>query len=145
MYTSRISNEAAFLCLLLDTMVDTDFLRTVNSTLVDSILERSHENLGEIAAQWDSFTEQFYLKIGRPIPDWPQYIDIQEELGLIEKSGNLRSLRRVTQRRFMDVLVVLCKRFLDWEWAKRKHCYLTAALESDSYFLPNGSISYIPT
>ena len=144
MYKSQTSSEAVFLCLVIDQMVDIDILRTVNSTLVDTILERSPENLREIASQWHAFTDQFYLSKGRPIPDWPQYISIQEELGIIEKSGNVGSLRQLAQRRLMDVFVMLCARFPDWEWVKQKHCYLTAALELDSYFLLDGGISCVP-
>jgi len=58
--------EAAFLSLVMDQMVDIDFLRTVNSTLVDSILERFPENLQQIASQWHSFTtNSFSAKAGR--------------------------------------------------------------------------------
>jgi hypothetical protein len=139
----QTSVEAAFICLVMDQMVDIDILRTVNSTLVDSILERFPENLQQIASQWHSFTDQFFLSKGRPIPDWPQYLKIQQELGLLENSGHFRSLRQCAQRRLKDVLSVLCKRFPDWDWAKEKQCYLTAALELDSYFLPIGGISCI--
>jgi hypothetical protein len=138
---AQTSVEAAFLGFVMDQMVDIDFLRTINSTLVDSILERSPENLQQIASQWHSFTNQFFLSKGRPIPDWPQYINIQQELGLLENSGRFRSLRQGVQRRLRDVLSVLRKRFPDWDWEKKKHCYLTAALELDSYFLPIGGIS----
>jgi hypothetical protein len=143
MYTQTSSVEAVFLCLVMDQMVDIDILRTVNSTLVDSILERYPENLRQIASQWHSFANQFFLSKGRPIPDWPQYINIQQELGLLENHGHFRSLKQCAQRRLKDVLSVLCKRFPDWSWAKEQHCYLTAALELDSYFLPLGGISCI--
>ena len=49
--------EAAFLSLVMDQMVDIDFLRTVNSILVDNILERFPENLQQIASQWHNIIE----------------------------------------------------------------------------------------
>src|SRR5271155_1647276 len=55
--TTLIWAEAAFLSLVMDQMVDIDFLRTVNSILVDNILERFPENLQQIASQWHNIIE----------------------------------------------------------------------------------------
>jgi hypothetical protein len=146
LYNSSHSNEALFLHVTLVTPLNTTRLAKINATLVEKILERSPENLANIASQWHSFTEQFFTSKGRPVPDWPQYVNVQEELGIFGKTPGHRygrRIRRLAQEQLKNALDVVCKRYPNWEWAKQTHCYFTAALVPE-YFLPSGNISCVP-
>ena len=140
------SQEAMLLGWIIDKTADVETLRKVNATLVDEILDRSPENLSRITAQWQSFTDVFFIRRGRPVPEWRQYVEIQEALGLVGRSSYNRygrSMRRLGQSLLVKVLEVVSQRYPDWNWAAQKHCYLTAALVTE-YFLPNREVSCIP-
>lgn len=146
LYTSHYSKEALLLCLILDQTVDVDQLRKVNATLIDQIMEKSPENLARIAAQWKSFTDKFFIGRGRPVPEWTQYIEIQEVLGIFGTSSLHRfgrSLRQSGLRLLKKAMDLVSQRYPDWAWATQKHCYLTAALATE-YFLPDRKVSCIP-
>jgi len=137
LYKSHHSKDALLLCLILDQMADLEELRKVNATLLDQILDRSPQNMAQITSQWKSFTEEFFTSRGRPVPDWPQYVNIQEELGMMGKTvfhRYGRRVKRLAQGSLKNIFEAVCRRFPQWEWAKRRNCYFAAALVPE-YFL----------
>jgi hypothetical protein len=111
--------------------------------LVKEALNRSPVRLARAAVEWNSFANQFYTMRGRPVPDWPMYVQIQEDFGIYGKTrlhrlGRL--LKRRLQERLSPVLERACLQYPQWKWVAQKHCYLTAAL-SEQYRLPSGKYS----
>jgi hypothetical protein len=106
-------------------------------------LQSSPDVLSHVSSEWQSFAEEFFISRGRPVPDWPQYVEIKEGLGIYGRTKyhrQGRKLKQAVQRRLKSVFHRLCELFPDWEYATKKHCYLTA-LFSDDYFLPSGDCS----
>jgi hypothetical protein len=111
--------------------------------LMKEALDRSPARLARAAAEWNSFVTEFYTLQHRPVPDWPMYIQIQEDLGIYGKVRLYhlgRLLKRRLQERLKHVLERACLQYPGWKWLAQKHCYLTAAL-SDQYRLPSGKYS----
>jgi hypothetical protein len=111
--------------------------------LLNEALNRSPTRLSYAAEEWKRFSDDFYTKRGRPVPDWPMYVEIQEDLG-IYKTAHLphfeRLLKRTVHRQLGAFLEVICMRYPQWKWAARKNCYHTAALWN-KYKLPSGRYS----
>jgi len=64
-------------------------------------LERSPEALESAAAEWKSFTDLFTSQ-GLRVPEFPQYIEIKEALGIYGRSSlerAFRKLKRAAQKR----------------------------------------------
>ena len=81
-------------------------LRLLYRELLAEALHRTPETLELAASEWKAFTDETFRNRGRPVPDWPQYVEIQEALGLRGRSSferTLRKLKRTTQKR-LDVL-----------------------------------------
>jgi hypothetical protein len=57
-------------------------LRKNHASLLIEILRRSTEKLALAETEWKAFAHEFYIDQGLPIPDYPQFIEIQESLGL---------------------------------------------------------------
>jgi hypothetical protein len=49
--------------------------------------EAAREDPADIAVEWQIFANEFYLSRGNPVPDWPQYVEIQERLGISVKTA----------------------------------------------------------
>jgi hypothetical protein len=111
--------------------------------LAKEALYRSPARLARAAAEWNSFANEFYTMRGRPVPDWPMYVQIQEAFGIYGKT-RLHRLGRLLKRRLQErlkrVLETACLQYPQWKWVAQKHCYLTAAL-SNHYRLPSGKYS----
>lgn len=111
--------------------------------LLKEALKRSPTRLARAAEEWEKFTDGFFKKRGRPVPDWPIYVEIQEDLGLY-RNGRVARLERLLKRAVHEQLKasfeVICLRYPQWKWAARKHCYYTAALWNE-YKLPSGLYS----
>jgi hypothetical protein len=58
-------------------------------------LRRSPETLALAESEWKAFSYEFYTDVGLPMPDNPQYVEIQEALGLYGRSQLERTLRRL--------------------------------------------------
>ena len=54
-------------------------------------LHRSPETLEQAASEWEAFADELFRNKGRVIPDWPQYVEIQEGVGIY---GSWRRLKR---------------------------------------------------
>ena len=103
----------------------------------------SAEHRSHIVLEWTNFASEFYIGQGRPVPDWPAYVDIQESLGIIGSGRYHRAARRLkktAQKRLMVLFDRICKAFPGWQWAAKKRCYLSGAL-CEGYRLPSGALS----
>ena len=49
---------------------------------LEKALERTPESLVLAASEWDRFSNEYFRKKGHLVPDWPLYLEIQEELGI---------------------------------------------------------------
>jgi hypothetical protein len=108
--------------------------------LLREALTKNPQIMPHIAWEWQAFTEEFFLSRGRPVPDWSQYVEVQQGLGLYGQTKYHRIARETKRKVQMALELVLrpvCGLYPGWGWASRKHCYLTAAL-SDEYLLPSG-------
>jgi len=103
----------------------------------------SAEHRNYIILEWNNFVSEFYLSLGRPVPDWPAYVDIQESLGIIGSGRYHRAARRfkkTVQKTLMTIFDRICDLFPGWLWAEKKRCYLSGAL-CETYPLPSGAVS----
>jgi hypothetical protein len=50
------------------------------------------------AVHWAEFSNLFYISQGHPIPDLPQYVEIQEALGIYGRSPIERAVRKFKRR-----------------------------------------------
>ena len=57
-------------------------LRKNHPELLTEALQRSPENLAGAASEWRAFVDEFYGNQGIPVSDYPQYVEIQEALGM---------------------------------------------------------------
>lgn len=109
------SRENRFLFLIFRQGVNFLELQQYNPDLVAEALHRSSENLALAAVESGTFSAEFYLKRNRTIPDYPEYVEIQEALGIYGRSRLERWFRKV--KRFAikrwDV-------FID-QWATRRN------------------------
>jgi hypothetical protein len=62
--------------------------------ILSEALYRFPETLKLTAAEWKAFTDEYFISDGYPVPDWPHYVEIREELELHERSSFERTLRR---------------------------------------------------
>jgi hypothetical protein len=71
------------------------YLRQNYPEIMSRALHRSPETLGLAVSEWKAFTNHYFISRGRPIPDWPQYVEIQERLESYVSSSFERTLRRL--------------------------------------------------
>lgn len=95
------SRENMFLAEILLQTMDFRFLRWRHPELLSEAPQRSSETVEMAASQWVDFSNLFYISQGRPAPDLPLYVEIQEGLGiygcgLIERF--VRKLKRLAKR-----------------------------------------------
>jgi hypothetical protein len=77
-------------------------LQLEHPKVINEALRRTPETLVMAAAEWKTFSDEFYGNQGLTLPDWPQYLEIQESLGLYGRTPaerNFRRLKRNVQRR----------------------------------------------
>ena len=63
--------------------------------LMAEALRRSPKNLESAASEWRAFSNEFFINKGLPVPNSPQYVEIQEALGIYGKTGLERSIRKL--------------------------------------------------
>jgi hypothetical protein len=73
-------------------------LKEVHPDLFSEALARNSMRIDQAATEWKSFIEGKYSSKGLVIPDYPQFIQIQEALGLYGQSKLERTLRRIKSR-----------------------------------------------
>jgi hypothetical protein len=137
------SKENAFLYDIIQRSNPKNFARLYEYYEEFEALTRNPDTLAHAAAEWDVFTSVFFQKRGRPIPDWPSYVEIQQGLGRYGSTEYHRYGRRLKMKVQEELKVIfehISQQFPEWKWAARKHCYLTAALWHH-YRLPSGRCS----
>jgi len=70
-------------------------LRKDYPDLLAETLSRSSETLALAKSEWTAFVNEFYIGSGLQVPEYPQYVEIQEALGLYGRSQFERILRRL--------------------------------------------------
>ena len=87
------SKENEFLFDILRSGCSIADLRWKYSEFLAEALHRSPETLEQAASEWETFVDEFFRNQGRVIPNWPQYVEIQEGVGIY---GPWRRLKRRT-------------------------------------------------
>ena len=114
--------------------------------LVKKAIDLSGVGKRKIEEEWANFASEFFHCRGRPVPDWPAYVYIQESLGILGNTPSHRTARKIKktmQGKLRSFLEKICILFPNWAWAARKKCYLDGALLTVGYSLPSGSVSCI--
>jgi hypothetical protein len=140
---SQCSETSHFLLLLLRYGIPLKTLEIWAPNTLKEALQRTPETLTRATGVWKDMTDRFFRNLGRPVPDWPGFVEIQEELGIYGKTAIHRAARRITRRAQMvgkRVIHELRLKFPESKALKRKQCYLSAALTED-YVMPEGWIS----
>jgi hypothetical protein len=70
-------------------------LQKDHGDLLVEVLHRSTQTLALAAAEWKAFAHEFYIDQGLSVPDYPQFVEIQEALGLYGQSRLERTFRRL--------------------------------------------------
>ena len=70
-------------------------LRKEYPDLLTEILYRSSERLALAKSEWIAFIDEHYIRSGLQVPEYSQYVEIQEALGLYGRSQFERTLRRL--------------------------------------------------
>lgn len=63
--------------------------------ILQEAIGRTPQTIAMAAAEWNAFAKEFYTGQGLPVPDWPQYIEIQESLGVYGRTPTERNLRKL--------------------------------------------------
>ena len=111
--------------------------------LLKDVLALSEGRRRDIEVEWKNFAAEFYVARGRPIPDWPCYVEIQESLGILRGghyAREARKFKKILQRKLKTCFDIIHEKFPGWKWAARTHCYLSSAV-GDEYKLPSGNFS----
>jgi hypothetical protein len=138
------SDENVFVERVLFWLVSNGLLELVHPEYMEEALKKTPETLALAASEWEKFSNIYFRKLGRPVPDWPVFEEIQEGLGLPVPAYRRthRQLKRKLQRQLEVVLERISERAPSWKWVQGAKCYLAAAL-SDRYILPSGGYSCI--
>jgi len=107
---------------------------------LEEALRRTAESRRDAIIEWEEFTRVFFANQERPVPGWPGFIKIQLDLGTMGQSEAGVWIKQKVQASLLQVLRKLRKTYPKLEWARRRECYLEAALW-DNYILPNGDYS----
>jgi hypothetical protein len=94
MFLHSKENQVLFFLLRRTKGMTLAYLRRKYPEIMSEALYRSPETLKLAASEWKVFTDEYFISHGWPVPDWPQYVEIQEELELYERSSFERTLRR---------------------------------------------------
>lgn len=106
MFLHSVENKLLFEILRPREGSDFVLLRKKYPQLFAEALRRSSQALAFAASEWNAFADETFRNQGLPVPDWPQYVEIQEGLGLYGRSSMerlLRKFKRLIQRR-LDLL-----------------------------------------
>ena len=141
-YLEESNHENLFLCKIFEGAS----LAQLNYSFPDHVkdtLSWASEHRNDLVVEWELFASKFYLQYGRPLPEWPAYVDIQESLGIMGASQYhqaARKYKRTAQYKLKLIFDRICEVFPGWKWAAMKRCYLSGAL-CEKYVLPSGSVS----
>lgn len=112
-YLESSNHENLFLCKILGGAS----LAQLNYSFPDHIKEvlswaSVHRN--DLVVEWELFASKYYLQYGRPLPEWPAFVDIQESLGIMggtqyHQAG--RKYKRTAQEKLQLVFDRICEVF----------------------------------
>jgi hypothetical protein len=97
------SEENCFLFDVLSLYMGIEHLERRHPRILKEALHRSTETLAMATAEWKTFSDEVYGNRGLAVPDLPEYVEIQETLGLYGRTQlerTLRKMRRKLQRRW---------------------------------------------
>lgn len=100
------SKENEFLFDILRSRRSIADLRWKYKEFLAEVLRRSPETLEHAASEWEDFVDEFFRNRGLVIPDWPQYVEIQEALGIY---GPWRRLKRMAVKWWNVLWDELCQ------------------------------------
>ena len=87
------------------------------------------------ADEWEWFTDLFFFGYGRPIPYWPQYIQIQRRLGRLDEwDDSTKGLRKQVRQKFRLVFNRLSQKYPRWGWAVKQKCFLQLLRQINTNF-----------
>jgi hypothetical protein len=99
--------------------------------------ERTPQALAAATALWNEVTERNFLSQNRPIPDWPQLVEMQVGLG-ISKGGFMANACRkaiaFSQRQALAALNKLPQWLVTKERILKMYCWLAAAVSEGMMF-----------
>jgi hypothetical protein len=99
--------------------------------------ERTPQALAAATALWNEVTERNFLSQNRPIPDWPQLVEMQVGLGIL-KGGFManawRKAKAVSQRQALAALNKLPQWLLTKERILKIYCWVAAAVSEGMMF-----------
>jgi hypothetical protein len=75
-----------------------EYLGKKHPGILKEALHRSTETLAMAAAEWKTFSDEFYRNRGLLVPDLPEYVEIQETLGLYGGTQLERTLRKFKRK-----------------------------------------------
>lgn len=110
------SRENTFLFDMLRLGHGLTILRKDYPDILADALYRSSETLALAESEWMKFADEFFTSRGFQVPEYPQYVEIQEALGLYGRSRFeriLRKLKRNGSKRwnvFVDKIRSKCER-----------------------------------
>jgi hypothetical protein len=93
-----LSSENVVLSEFLTRAISLPGLHQDHPRVLREALRRTPETVALAAAEWKAFSEEHYLRKGLSIPEWPQYIEIQESLGLYGRTPRERNMRKLKRR-----------------------------------------------
>jgi hypothetical protein len=129
------SQENLILGRILRAGVDLPFLMKHFGDSLAEPLARTNKNLEAARRLWDSLVQERFEQLGRGLPDWPAFVEIQEGLEIYQRTPFHRFQRRLNkawQRQTFRIVYLLSRSFPSWKWVARRQCYLESAL-SDEY------------
>jgi hypothetical protein len=103
------SREHMFLQEILVHHQGISFLKSRYPDILSEALERSPKNMAIAASLWAEYSNTFYISRGRPVPDIPLYVEIQEGLGIYGRRAIQRFLRRIKGKLSKSLSVFLDK------------------------------------
>jgi len=90
-------------------------LRRKYPEILSEALYRSPETLKLAASEWNAFTDEYFISQSCLVPDWPQYVEIREELELYKLPPFERTLRRFKRTAQKWLKMLWCQIDRVWE------------------------------
>jgi hypothetical protein len=109
----RHSEENLFMAAILRWGYKLPRLQQLYPYLLAKALERSPERVARAVSEWKAFVDECYLSKDRAVPDYPEFIEIQEAIRKYGRSKFVGMLHAAQK----DVKVFL-KRVSSWIWKK---------------------------
>lgn len=96
----RHSKENHFMAAILRWGYELPRLQQVYPDLLAKALKRSPERIAGAVSEWKAFMDELYLSKGRPVPDYPEYMEIQKAIEKYKRSKLVHTIQ-VAQKDLM--------------------------------------------